>query len=71
MDVDLKHGMGTAVSEVRSCGLVRGGQSGEGGRSELCSGVDGEPQLVRRMHKMQSCGEESQKSTENEGGRIG
>ena len=69
--MDLKRRMRTAVPEVRSCGLVRGGQSGEGCGSELCSSVDGEPWLVRGMHEMQSSGEESQKGTESESSRIG
>ena len=56
---------------MKSCGLIRGGQNGERCASELCTSVDEEPRLVRRMHEMQSCGEESQKGTENEGGRIG
>lgn len=69
--MDLKHRMRTDVPEVKSCGLSREGQSGEGCRSELCTSVDGEPRLVRRMPEIQSCGEESQKGTESEGSRIG
>jgi len=44
----------------------------EKGEDQNCAPVwMDEPQLVRRMHEMQSCGEESQKGTENEGSRTG
>lgn len=59
--MDLKHRIRTNIPEVRSCGLVGGGWSGEGRGSELCSSLDGEPWLVRIYPRCKAVGRKAKR----------